>query len=94
MRLLAYHDIVKEDIKEPPTPRNLSATARRVLQCTWPVAASRKYFSAILLDFSTYLLTQIYCLTGDTSNQTHITNTIFKYYATMHARSSIVSYVL
>jgi hypothetical protein len=37
----------KEDIKEQPTPRNLSATARRVLQCTWSVAASRKYFSAI-----------------------------------------------
>ncbi len=26
----------KEVIKEQPTPRNLSATARRVLQCTWP----------------------------------------------------------
>jgi hypothetical protein len=40
-------DIPKEDIKEQQTLRNLSATARRVLQCTWPVAASRKYFSAI-----------------------------------------------
>jgi hypothetical protein len=37
----------KEDIKEQPTSRNLSATATRVLQCTCPVAASRKYFSAI-----------------------------------------------
>ncbi len=37
---------IKEDIKEQPTPRNLSATATRVLRiCT--VAASRKYFSAI-----------------------------------------------
>jgi hypothetical protein len=36
----------KEDIKEQPTSRNLSATAARVLQCTWPVATSRKYFSA------------------------------------------------
>jgi hypothetical protein len=36
----------KEDIKEQPTPRNLSATAARVLQCTCPVAASRKEFSA------------------------------------------------
>jgi hypothetical protein len=39
--------VSKEDIKEQPTPRNLSATARRVLRCTWPIAASRKYFSAI-----------------------------------------------
>ncbi len=37
----------KEDIKEQPNPRNLSATAKRVLQCTCPVAASRKDFSAI-----------------------------------------------
>ncbi len=37
----------KEDIKEQPNPRNLSATATRVLQCTCTVAASRKYFSAI-----------------------------------------------
>jgi len=38
----------KEDTKEQPTPRNLSATATRVLQCTkCPVAASRKDFSAI-----------------------------------------------
>jgi hypothetical protein len=37
----------REDIEEQPTPRNLSATATRVLQCTSPVAASRKYFSAI-----------------------------------------------
>jgi len=42
-----YCAIPKEDFKEQPTPRNLSATARRVLQCTCPVAASRKYFSAI-----------------------------------------------
>jgi hypothetical protein len=32
--------------KEQPSYRNLSATATRVLQCTCPVAASRKYFSA------------------------------------------------
>jgi hypothetical protein len=32
---------------EQPTSRNLSATAARVLQCTCPVAASQKYFSAI-----------------------------------------------
>jgi hypothetical protein len=38
---------IKEDIKEQPTSRNLSATATRVLQCTFPVAASQKYFSAI-----------------------------------------------
>jgi hypothetical protein len=31
---------IKEDIKEQPTSRNLSATATRVLQCTCPVAAS------------------------------------------------------
>jgi hypothetical protein len=37
----------KEDIREQPTSRNLSATATRVLQCTCPVAAPRKYFSAI-----------------------------------------------
>jgi hypothetical protein len=37
----------KEVNKEQPSYRNLSATARRVLQCTCPVAASRKYFSAI-----------------------------------------------
>ncbi len=37
----------KEDIKEQPTSRNLSATATRVLQCTWPFAASLKDFSAI-----------------------------------------------
>jgi hypothetical protein len=37
----------KEDIKEQPTSRNLSATATRVLQSTCPVAASRKNFSAI-----------------------------------------------
>jgi hypothetical protein len=40
--------IIKEDIKEQPTSRNLSVTATRVLQCTCPVAASRKYFSDIL----------------------------------------------
>jgi hypothetical protein len=33
--------------KEQPSYRNLSATATRVLQCTCPVAASWKYFSAI-----------------------------------------------
>jgi hypothetical protein len=37
----------KEDIKEQPTPRNLSASAARVLQCTCPIAASRKDCSAI-----------------------------------------------
>ncbi len=40
------HDMIKEVIKEQPTSRNLSATATRVLQCTCPVAASRKDFSA------------------------------------------------
>jgi hypothetical protein len=47
--------LAKEVIKEQPTPRNLSATARRVLQCTrslglckFTVAAPQKYFSAIL----------------------------------------------
>jgi hypothetical protein len=38
---------IKEDIKEQPTSRNLSATATRVLQCPCPVEASQKYFSAI-----------------------------------------------
>jgi hypothetical protein len=38
----------KEDIEEQPTPRNLSATAARVLQCTCLVAASRKDCSAIV----------------------------------------------
>ncbi len=38
----------KEVIKEQPTPRNLSATATRVLQCTCIVAASRKDCSAIV----------------------------------------------
>jgi hypothetical protein len=49
------HGNNKEVIKEQPTPRNLSATARRVLQCTrflglstFTVAAPQKYFSAIL----------------------------------------------
>ncbi len=37
----------KEDIKEQLTPRNLSATAARVLQCICIVAASRKDCSAI-----------------------------------------------
>jgi len=37
----------KQVNKEQPSYRNLSATATRVLQCTYPVAASRKYFSAI-----------------------------------------------
>jgi hypothetical protein len=37
----------KEDIREQPTSRNLSANATKVLQCTCPVAAPRKYFSAI-----------------------------------------------
>ena len=37
----------KEVNKEQPSYRNLSATATRVLQCTCPVAASWKYFSAI-----------------------------------------------
>ena len=44
---LAAFVSTKEDIKEQPTSRNLSATATRVLQCTCPVAASQKYFSAI-----------------------------------------------
>ncbi len=41
------YGIPKEDIKEQPTSRNLSATGTWVLQCTCPVAASWKYFSAI-----------------------------------------------
>ncbi len=40
-------DLTKEVNKEQPSNRNLSATATRVLQCTRPVAASWKYFSAI-----------------------------------------------
>jgi hypothetical protein len=36
----------KEVNKEQPSYRNLSDTARRVLQSTYPVAASRQYFSA------------------------------------------------
>jgi hypothetical protein len=39
--------LLKEVNKEQPSYRNLSATATRVLQCTCPVAASWKYFSAI-----------------------------------------------
>jgi hypothetical protein len=39
--------VTKEVNKEQPSYRNLSATATRVHQCTCPVAASRKYFSAI-----------------------------------------------
>ncbi len=42
-----YSIVYKEVNKEQPSYRNLSATATRVLQCTCPVAASRKYFSAI-----------------------------------------------
>ncbi len=42
-----YEVKFKEVNKEQPSYRNLSATATRVLQCTCPVAASRKYFSAI-----------------------------------------------
>jgi hypothetical protein len=45
----------KEVIKEQPTSRNLSATATRVLQCTCPVAASRKDFSAIHTSTSPHL---------------------------------------
>ncbi len=37
----------KEVNKEQPSYRNLAATATRVLQYTCPVAASRKYLSAI-----------------------------------------------
>jgi hypothetical protein len=36
----------KEVNKEQPSYRNLSATATRVPQCTCPIAASRKDFSA------------------------------------------------
>ncbi len=39
--------VLKEDIREQPTSRNLSDTATRVLQCTWPFATSRKDCSAI-----------------------------------------------
>jgi hypothetical protein len=39
--------MAKEVNKEQPSFRNLSATATRVRQCTCPVAASRKDFSAI-----------------------------------------------
>ncbi len=45
----------KEVIKEQPTSQNLSATATRVLQCTCPVAASRKDFSAIHTSTSPHL---------------------------------------
>jgi hypothetical protein len=41
------HGATKEVNKEQPSYRNLSATATRVLQCTCPVAASRKDCSAI-----------------------------------------------
>jgi hypothetical protein len=49
-----YEGIVtaKEVNKEQPSYRNLSATATRVLQCTCPVAASWKYFSAILNNYN------------------------------------------
>ncbi len=45
----------KEDIKDQPTSRNLSATTTKVLQCTCPVAASRKDFSAIHTSTSPHL---------------------------------------
>ncbi len=44
----AFLVCTKEVIKEQPTPKNLSATATRVLQCTCIVAASRKDCSAIV----------------------------------------------
>jgi hypothetical protein len=43
--------ITKEVIKEQPTPTNLSATARRVLQCTrsqYPSCNFKESFSAVL----------------------------------------------
>jgi hypothetical protein len=43
----ARWDVPKEVNKEQPSYINLSANATRVLQCTCPVAASWKYFSAI-----------------------------------------------
>ncbi len=43
-----WYVVVKEVIKEQPSSRNLSATTARVLQCTCPVAASRKDRSAIV----------------------------------------------
>jgi hypothetical protein len=45
----------KEVNKEQPSYINLSATATRVLQCTCPVAASWKYFSAIHTSTSPHL---------------------------------------
>ncbi len=45
----------KEVNKEQPSSINLSATATRVLQCTCPVAASWKYFSAIHTSTSPHL---------------------------------------
>ncbi len=45
--LLTDFAAFKEVNKGQPSYRNLSATATRVLQCTCPVAASWKYFSAI-----------------------------------------------
>ncbi len=46
---------IKEVNKEQPSYLNLSATATRVLQCTCPVAASWKYFSAIHTSTSPHL---------------------------------------
>jgi hypothetical protein len=47
--------VTKEVNKEQPSYINLSATATRVLQCTCPVAASWKYFSAIHTSTSPHL---------------------------------------
>jgi hypothetical protein len=87
----------KEDIKEQPTSRNLSATAARVLQCTWPVAASWKYFSATGALYAVNVQNKNLCLVKGNEitfshgiiSETHITNI---YLNTMH--DPIVSYVL
>ena len=47
----------KEVNKEQPSYRNLSATATRVLQCTWPIAASGKDCSAT----GNYIVNMIRC---------------------------------
>jgi hypothetical protein len=47
----------KEDIKEQPTPRNLSATARRVLQCT--VHAQLQLLGNIFRLFTPHLTSDI-----------------------------------
>ena len=50
-----YMGLHKEVDKEQPSYINLSATATRVPQCTCPVAASWKYFSAVHTTTSPHL---------------------------------------